>query len=127
MGSSFFQLGLVVGPALGGALVGWANLTAAYTVAAVLAMSAAITLLSLQVVEPAPAKSTAMFSSIAEGLRFVFGYQIILSAQALDMFAVLFGGAVAMLPAFVQDVFHLNIKLATPLLVNFQHILFGCV
>jgi MFS family permease len=46
-----------------------------------------------------------MFSSIGEGLRFVFGNQIILGAQALDMFAVLFGGAVAMLPAFVHEIF----------------------
>jgi MFS family permease len=106
IGSSIFQSGLVVGPALGGVLVGWASLTTAYAVAATLAMSAAITLLSLQVNEPPPAKSSAMFSSIGEGLRFVFGHQIILGAQALDMFAVLFGGAVSMLPAFVQDVFH---------------------
>ena len=106
IGSSFFQMGLVIGPALGGALVGWASLTIAYSVAAILAMSAAITLMALHVVEPPPAKSSAMFTSIGEGLRFVFGHQIILGAQALDMFAVLFGGAVAMLPAFVQDVFH---------------------
>ena len=105
VGSSFFQLGLVVGPALGGVLVGWASLTIAYAVSAVLAMSAAFTLLSLRVDEPPPAKSTAVFTSIGEGLRFVFGNQIILGAQALDMFAVLFGGAVAMLPAFVQDIF----------------------
>jgi MFS family permease len=106
IGSSIFQIGLVVGPALGGVLVGWASLTIAYAVAAVLALSAAVTLLSLKVNEPPPAKSTAIFTSIGEGLRFVFGHQIILGAQALDMFAVLFGGAVAMLPAFVQDVFH---------------------
>lgn len=106
VGSSIFQVGLVVGPALGGALVGWASMTIAYSVAAALAMSAAITLLSLNVTEPPPAKSTAIFTSIGEGLRFVFGHQIILGAQALDMFAVLFGGAVSMLPAFVQDVFH---------------------
>ena len=106
VGSSIFQIGLVVGPALGGALVAWASMTIAYAVAAGLAMSAAITLLSLRVNEPPPAKSTAVFTSIGEGLRFVFGHQIILGAQALDMFAVLFGGAVSMLPAFVQDVFH---------------------
>lgn len=105
IGSSIFQLGLVVGPALGGILVGWASLTIAYAVSAALAMSAAFTLLSLRVDEPPPAKSTAVFTSIGEGLRFVFGNQIILGAQALDMFAVLFGGAVAMLPAFVQDIF----------------------
>ena len=106
VGSSIFQLGLVVGPALGGALVAWASLTSAYAVSAVLAMSAALTLLSLHIEEPPPAKASPIFSSIGEGLRFVFGNQIILGAQALDMFAVLFGGAVAMLPAFVQEIFH---------------------
>jgi MFS family permease len=80
--------------------------TAAYAVSAALAISAALTLLSLRVAEPPPAKYTAVFASIAEGLRFVYGNQLILGAQALDMFAVLFGGAVAMLPAFVQDIFH---------------------
>ena len=106
VGSSIFQVGLVVGPALGGALVAWASLTAAYSVSAALALGAAITLFSLRIDEPPPAKSSAIFSSIGEGLRFVFGNQIILGAQAMDMFAVLFGGAVALLPAFVQDVFH---------------------
>lgn len=106
VGSSVFQAGLVIGPALGGALVGWASMTAAYAVSATLAMSAAVTLLLLHIAEPPPAKRSAVFSSIGEGLRFVFGNQIILGAQALDMFAVLFGGAVAMLPAFIQDIFH---------------------
>lgn len=105
VGSSMFQLGLVIGPALGGVLIGWASLTIAYAVSAALAMSAAFTLLSLRVEEPPPARSTPVFTSIGEGLRFVFGNQIILGAQALDMFAVLFGGAVAMLPAFVQEIF----------------------
>jgi MFS family permease len=106
VGSSIFQLGLVVGPALGGALVGWASITIAYAVSAALAMGAALTLLFLRIKEPPPASASPIFSSIGEGLRFVFNNQIVLGAQALDMFAVLFGGAVAMLPAFVQEVFH---------------------
>jgi len=106
VGSSVFQFGLVVGPALGGALVGWASMTTAYAVSAALALSAAITLLLLRVDEPPPAKPSPVLSSIGEGLRFVFSNQIILGAQALDMFAVLFGGAVAMLPAFIRDIFH---------------------
>jgi MFS family permease len=106
VGSSAFQFGLVVGPALGGALVGWASMTVAYGVSAALAMSATITLLLLRIVEPPPAKPSAVFSSIGEGLRFVFGNQIILAAQALDMFAVLFGGAVAMLPAFIHEIYN---------------------
>lgn len=81
-------------------------MTTAYAVSAALALSAAITLLLLRVAEPPPAKPSPVFSSIGEGLRFVFSNQIILGAQALDMFAVLFGGAVAMLPAFIRDIFH---------------------
>ena len=106
IGSSVFQFGLVAGPAVGGILVGWAGKTAAYGVATGLCLMAALALLSLRVKEPPSAASTPIFSSIAEGLRFVFSNQIILAAQSLDMFAVLFGGAVAMLPAFIHDVFH---------------------
>jgi MFS family permease len=62
---------------------------------------------SLRVKEPPPAvDSPPVFTSIAEGLRFVFSNQIVLGALSLDMFAVLFGGAVSMLPAFIQDIYH---------------------
>jgi MFS family permease len=103
--SSAFQIGLVVGPALGGILVGWAGKTTAYSVATLLALSAATVLLFLRVKEPPPAESAPIFKSIAEGLRFVARNQVMLAAQTLDMFAVLFGGAVAMLPAFVHEIF----------------------
>jgi len=103
--SSAFQIGLVVGPALGGILVGWAGKTMAYSVATLLALSAASVLLFLRVKEPPPAESAPIFKSIAEGLRFVARNQVMLAAQTLDMFAVLFGGAVAMLPAFVHEIF----------------------
>jgi len=106
LGSSMLQLGLVTGPALGGILVAWAGKTAAYGTAAGLCLLAGLALLSLRVKEPPSAPSAPIFTSIAEGLRFVFGNQVILGAQSLDMFAVLFGGAVSMLPAFIHDVFH---------------------
>lgn len=106
LGTSVFQFGLVVGPALGGILVGWAGTTTAYVVALVLCIGATIALACLRVKEPPSAESTPVFSSIAAGLRFVFSNQIVLGAQCLDMFAVLFGGAVSMLPAFINDVFH---------------------
>jgi len=105
-GSAVFQFGLVAGPALGGILVGWAGKMSAYGFASGLCLCAAVALLSLRVEEPPPAANAPIFTSIAEGLRFVFSNQIILGAQSLDMFAVLFGGAVSMLPAFIHDVFH---------------------
>jgi len=106
LGSSVFQAALVLGPALGGILVGWTSLTVAYLVAAILSASAAVSLYTLRIAEPPAAQSLPVLSSITQSLRFVFSNQIILGAQTLDMFAVLFGGAVAMLPAFIHDVFH---------------------
>lgn len=106
IGSSIFQVGLVVGPALGGVLVGWADKTTAYGVATLLALLATLSLMLLRVQEPPPAASAPVFTSIAEGLRFVFGNPILLGAMSLDMFAVLFGGAVSMLPAFIHEIYH---------------------
>ncbi|HEY0269331.1 MAG TPA: MFS transporter [Methyloradius sp.] len=106
IGSSVFQSGLVLGPALGGLLVAYTSISVAYLVAAAFAISAGLALLFLRVAEPPPAESAPVFASIAQGLRFVAGNQIMLGAQALDMFAVLFGGAVAMLPAFIHDIYH---------------------
>lgn len=105
VGSSAFQFGLIIGPALGGILVGWASISFAYAVAALLCLGATLSLLSLRIKEPPPAESAPVLSSIAEGLRFVYGNQLILAAMSLDMFAVLFGGAVALLPAFIHDIF----------------------
>lgn len=105
IGSVAFQLGLVIGPAIGGALIAWSGKTLAYAVAALFAVLAGIALLAMRVTEPAiEGERAPIFASIGEGLRFVFGHQIVLGALALDMFAVLFGGAVALLPAFITDI-----------------------
>lgn len=109
IGSSVFQLGLIVGPALGGIFVGWLGTTASYAIAAGLCLCAAGALFSIRA-DSAPAAdvSTHILRSIGEGLRFVFGNQVVLGAQSLDMFAVLFGGAVSLLPAFIHDVYHMG-------------------
>ncbi|PJK01178.1 MFS transporter [Lysobacteraceae bacterium NML91-0213] len=105
LGSIVFQSALVLGPAIGGVLVGWSGTASAYGVAAVLALGVVVALAGMQVTEPAPVLQRApIFSSIAEGARFVFGHQILLGALALDMFAVLFGGAISLAPAFIHDI-----------------------
>ncbi len=106
-GSVVFQTGLVVGPAIGGLIVGWSGKTASYATAFVLAVAAAVAVLRIAVTEPPVLLQRApVFASIREGLRFVFGHQILLGALALDMFAVLFGGAVSLLPAFIKEILH---------------------
>jgi len=107
VGSVVFQTGMVIGPALGGVLVGWGGKGLAYATAAVIALVAMTALLALRVEEPVSTAGRApIFRSIAEGARFVFSNQIMLGAMALDMFSVLLGGAVSMLPAFIHDILH---------------------
>ena len=107
MGSVVFQAGLVLGPALGGVLVGVAGKSVSYAVAAACAIAAALALLRMRVTEPAQAmRREPVFASIAQGMRFVASNQIMLGAMALDMFSVLLGGAVSMLPAFIKDILH---------------------
>ena len=108
IGTTAFQTGLVLGPAIGGFLVGFASKTVAYGVASMLCFGAALAMLSLKIEEPKKASSTPIIASIRQGLGFVFSSQIILGAMSLDMFAILFGGAVAMLPAFIHDVYHMG-------------------
>lgn len=107
LGSVIFQAALVTGPALGGLLVGFGGKALSYGLAAIFAVLAAIVLARLRVEEPGPhATSLPIFASIAQGARFVLGNQIMLGAMALDMFSVLLGGVVAMLPAFIHDILH---------------------
>ena len=107
LGSIVFQAGLVVGPAIGGVLVGSAGKHVAYLTAAVLAAGASMAVAWLRVTEPPRQLQRApIFASIAEGARFVFGHQVLLGALALDMFAVLFGGAISLAPAFIKEILH---------------------
>jgi MFS family permease len=119
IGSVVFQLALVLGPALGGVVIGIASRVGAYphgatdpagpayALGAVCALVAAASVLSLRVTEPALSHvRSPIFASIGEGLRFVFKTPVMLGAMALDMFAVLFGGAISLAPAFIKDVLH---------------------
>ncbi len=119
IGSVVFQSALVLGPAIGGGLIGLvarlggfppgatAPAGPAYALAVVCALGAALALAMLRTTEPALShERQPIFVSIGEGLRFVFRTPVMLGAMALDMFAVLFGGAVSLAPAFIKDVLH---------------------
>ena len=105
MGSMAFQSGLVLGPAIGGILVAAVGKSLTYALAMVFALAAAAALLRMPVSEPAQTQQRGpVFASIAQGMRFVFSDQLLLAALALDMFAVLLGGAISLAPAFIKDV-----------------------
>ncbi len=93
----------IVGPVLGGFLYSTGP-TNAYTVAAVLELLAALPLLSIRYArEPEPNRARPTLATAMEGLWFVRRTPIVLAAISLDLFAVLFGGAVALIPAVASE------------------------
>ena len=119
IGSVVFQSALVLGPAIGGSMIGFVKHLGryadgiaipagpAYALGVLFALGAVMSLATLRAAEPALShERSPIFASIGEGLRFVFSHQILLAALALDMFAVLFGGAISLAPAFIKDVLH---------------------
>jgi len=104
LGSIVFQSGLVAGPAIGGVMVAVAGTISAYALATGFALLAATAMLSLRVHQPPPPPPVPVLRSIGEGARFVFGHQLLLAAMALDMFAVMFGGAISLAPAFIREI-----------------------
>src|SRR5688572_22144272 len=107
--SSTWQFATVVGPALGGLLYGFGSATAAYGVDAVI-MAASVASLAAMRHPPrlSPSSSESLFESLTTGVRFVRSQPIILGALSLDLFSVLFGGAVALLPVFAAEILHVG-------------------
>ncbi len=101
--SSTWQVSTIVGPAIGG-LVYLAGPEAVYGTVAVLLALAVVLMIGLRTAPPAPSSEPDSWHTLLEGLRFVWRRKIILGAVSLDLFAVLFGGATALLPAYASDV-----------------------
>jgi MFS family permease len=99
-----FQLSLVVGPAAGGLLFA-VRAELVYIVAICLSVVALGCVLSLRKGrEPAVSAGTADFGEVLAGVRLIRRTRVLFGAISLDLFAVLFGGAVALLPVFAKDI-----------------------
>jgi MFS family permease len=109
--TSTWQIGAVAGPAIGGMIYGYIGVTASYTSVVVMALIAII-LISLISKKPVPeiSDNIPLRDRLSAGMKFVFNNKIILSAMSLDMFAVLFGGAVAMLPVYAGEILSVGAK-----------------
>jgi len=103
--SSTWQMASVLGPAFAGACIHWIGVHWSLCVVFGLVISSLIFLFKIP---PKPILNPKIgepiFQSLKEGVRFVFKTKAILGAITLDMVAVLFGGAVALLPVFAQDI-----------------------
>ena len=103
--STAWQTGAVTGPSLSGIIFALIGFKYTYLFMAFVAFLSLI-LYSMIAAKPVPPPNAeqSMNEKIREGLKFVFSNQVILGALSLDLFAVLFGGAVALLPIFARDI-----------------------
>ena len=105
--STVWHIAAVTGPAFGGLVYGFFGIVPAYALVFTFFLFCSVILLFIKnpgrVVQIQGA-AEGMFVRIREGISYVFQNKVLLNAFALDMFAVLFGGAVAMLPVFASDI-----------------------
>jgi MFS family permease len=103
--SSTFQLAAISGPAIGGLLIAATGAaTFSFALAAVGQLLFIAMLRTMPVRVPPAATARRNFSDVFAGFRFVRANPLFLSAITLDLFAVLFGGAVALLPIYAKDI-----------------------
>jgi MFS family permease len=106
--SMVWLVAAVAGPAIAGVLMGYTNITIAFIPVCGLV---GISFFLFQKIKPKAVSwqgSSKTWEGVKEGLRFVFHNKALLGAMSLDMFAVLFGGAIALLPAFATDILHVG-------------------
>lgn len=106
--SATWLIGSILGHAVGGFLIAWIGINHTFFVILAFVLTGYL-LLSKLTPKPAYvtfAKNT--WNSVKEGLEYVFKTKEILGALSLDLFAVLFGGAVAMVPVFAKDILHIG-------------------
>jgi MFS family permease len=107
--SNVFQFGAVIGPLIGGFIFEQTNAIVLYSIVVCFIVLSAIlkSKISDQPIS-SEVKHESFFKSLNEGLRFSFKTEQIASSISLDLFAVLFGGVVALLPAFCIDILHVG-------------------
>ena len=107
--SGAWQLAAVLGPALGGGLYALGGIRLAYSVDAALVVVGMLALTMVRRTPHRPSSSgESIATSLAAGVRFVFGERIVLGALSLDLFSVLFGGATALLPVYAAEILHVG-------------------
>jgi len=105
--STVFQIGSVVGPALSGLLVAYIGFPFVYLLDALCSLVFFLVVIPIRRSTQRRDRSEAStWKSLMAGLRFVFGRKVILATITLDLFAVLLGGATALMPIFADQILH---------------------
>jgi MFS family permease len=106
--STLQSLSAVSGPALAGGLIAWRGVGLGYVAHLCLVLVAILTLAPIRIPPISRSSSGAglRLGAVGEGLSYLRSQPVVLGAMTLDMFAVLFGGAEALLPIYAVDVLH---------------------
>jgi MFS family permease len=98
------KLAMVTGPTLAGAVISVAGSGAGYMAFCAITALSLVPLAFLRYVQASGSRQPVSMDSIKEGVNFVRRRQVLLGAMTLDMFAVIFGGAQALLPVYASDI-----------------------
>jgi MFS family permease len=102
-----FQAATIIGPSLGGLLyAAFHGPTAVYAAAAVTAVGALVSTFRIKTTPQARRREPTTMKTVFAGLHFIWREKLILGAITLDLFAVLLGGAVALLPVYAREILH---------------------
>jgi len=102
---SAWQFASIAGPAAGGLLYGIAP-SVAFGTGAVLLVIAMVSVLMISKPQQRESHQATSLETMLAGFRYIFSNKVVLGAISLDMFAVLMGGAVALLPIYAKDILH---------------------
>lgn len=102
--SSSWQAASILGPLVGGLLYAYQGITVTYCVIIAFIFIALLCIFFLKPHPPTFIPRQSIIKSLTEGVKFVFKSKMMLGAMSLDLFSVFFGGAVALLPVFANDI-----------------------
>jgi MFS family permease len=110
--SSSWQIASIVGPATGGLIYGYADkiipgltgITATFAVIILFMIISLVLVFMLRKYPPVFIPKESIWKSLSEGIHFVFHNKMMIGAMSLDLFSVFFGGAVALLPVFANEI-----------------------
>jgi MFS family permease len=107
--SAIFQAATILGPAVGGVIYGWSGKAqTVYASSTVMYLGAATAVALMKVRTGRMEHRAASLDTILAGFRYVWAKREILGSISLDLFAVLFGGAVALLPIYAHEILHIG-------------------
>jgi MFS family permease len=102
--SSSYMMASILGPAAGGLIYGFYGITITYSIILLFILISLVCIFFLKSHPPTYIPKESILKSLSQGVNFVFKSKMMLGAMSLDLFSVFFGGAVALLPVFANDI-----------------------